>query len=79
MKFLGIDYGTKRIGLALSDEDGKLAFPKETLKNDGDALNIVVDLIKGIHLIMFKAGCGRASTTTICNLFGTLIEKDIEN
>ena len=46
MKFLGIDYGTKRIGLALSDEDGKLAFPKETLKNDGDALNIIVDLIK---------------------------------
>ncbi len=28
MKYLGIDYGTKRIGLALSDESGGFAFPK---------------------------------------------------
>ncbi len=27
MKILGIDYGTKRIGLALSDESGGFAFP----------------------------------------------------
>ena len=27
MRYLGIDYGKKRIGLALSDESGKLAFP----------------------------------------------------
>jgi putative holliday junction resolvase len=35
MKFLGIDYGTKRIGVAISDERGTLAFPKEILQNDG--------------------------------------------
>lgn len=34
MKILGIDYGTKRIGLAISDENGTLAFPKEILLND---------------------------------------------
>ena len=28
MRFLGIDYGTKRIGVAISDEKGILAFPK---------------------------------------------------
>lgn len=27
MRYLGIDYGKKRMGLALSDESGKLAFP----------------------------------------------------
>lgn len=27
MRLMGIDYGTKRIGIALSDEDQKLAFP----------------------------------------------------
>src|SRR3989344_3838080 len=27
MKLLGIDYGTKRIGIALSDDEGVLAFP----------------------------------------------------
>lgn len=27
MRYLGIDYGKKRIGLALSDEEGYMAFP----------------------------------------------------
>lgn len=27
MKYLGIDFGTKNIGLAISDEGGKIAFP----------------------------------------------------
>lgn len=31
MRYLGIDYGTKRIGLALSDRDGKIAFPYRTI------------------------------------------------
>lgn len=33
MKILGIDYGTKKIGLALSDEGQKLAFPKTVQPN----------------------------------------------
>jgi putative Holliday junction resolvase len=32
-KVLGIDYGNVRIGVALSDEDGIIAFPKESIKN----------------------------------------------
>lgn len=28
MKYLGIDYGTKRVGVAISDDDGSFAFPK---------------------------------------------------
>ncbi len=36
MKFLGIDYGTKRIGLAVSDQNGRLAFPKEVVKNNDE-------------------------------------------
>ena len=36
MKFLGIDYGTKRIGVAISDENGVLAFPKKIVLNDLD-------------------------------------------
>lgn len=31
MRYLGIDYGRKRIGIAISDEDGQIAFPKETV------------------------------------------------
>lgn len=34
MRFLGIDYGSKKVGLALADESGALAFPHDTLAND---------------------------------------------
>ena len=27
MRVMGLDYGSKRIGLAVSDEEGKFAFP----------------------------------------------------
>ena len=33
MRYLGIDYGTKRVGIALSDEGGMMAFPKGVIKN----------------------------------------------
>lgn len=34
MRLLGIDYGTKRIGIALSDEGARLAFPHAIITND---------------------------------------------
>lgn len=34
MRHLGVDYGTKRIGVAISDEEGKLAFTYCLLQND---------------------------------------------
>lgn len=33
MKILGIDYGDKRIGIAVSDDSGMLAFPHATVEN----------------------------------------------
>ncbi|HDO23602.1 MAG TPA: Holliday junction resolvase RuvX [bacterium] len=33
MRLLGIDYGIKRIGVALSDERGKFAFPHSVIQN----------------------------------------------
>lgn len=44
MKILGIDYGTKRVGVALSDEGGSFAFPHRVLKNDGMLLENVLAL-----------------------------------
>ena len=46
MKFLGIDYGTKRIGLATSDEDGVLAFPKFIVANDSMTLDNIGQILK---------------------------------
>lgn len=45
-RFLGIDYGTKRIGLALSDENATLAFPKEIILNDKDTFQKLGQIIK---------------------------------
>ena len=35
MRYLGIDYGAKRVGVALSDENGKMAFPHSVIPNLG--------------------------------------------
>jgi len=46
MKYLGIDYGTKRIGVALSDESGTIAFPLATLEAGKGALEQAATLAK---------------------------------
>lgn len=43
---MGIDYGTKRIGVAISDENNKLAFPKEIVSNDAHTLERLTEIIK---------------------------------
>lgn len=44
MRLLGIDYGTKRVGIALSDETGVMAFPHITMHNDADLLERIASL-----------------------------------
>jgi putative Holliday junction resolvase len=46
MKYLGIDYGTKRIGIATSDDGGRVAFPKKVIANDNKILEVLEDLIR---------------------------------
>ena len=46
MKYLGIDYGTKRVGLALSDDSGTLAFPHEVLANTIGLTAAIEDIIR---------------------------------
>lgn len=46
MKYLGIDYGTKRIGLAVSDDDGVLAFPHTVFPNTPHTLLELSTLIE---------------------------------
>lgn len=46
MRHLGIDYGTKRVGIAISDEGGSMAFPYAILENNktliGEIKNICI-------------------------------------
>lgn len=47
MKLMGLDYGTKRVGVALSDDKAMMAFPHVVLPND-------LALIKSIEEIVAK-------------------------
>jgi putative Holliday junction resolvase len=44
-RLLGIDFGLKRVGVALTDEEGKIAFPKAVLPNDKTLTDELVRLI----------------------------------
>ncbi|MEX2052076.1 MAG: Holliday junction resolvase RuvX [Candidatus Paceibacterota bacterium] len=46
MRFLGIDYGEKRIGIAISDENLSLAFPKEIIPNDAKLLGRIGEILE---------------------------------
>jgi len=46
MKFLGIDYGSKNVGLAISDDEGAMAFPKDTLLNTSVLIDDILKIIR---------------------------------
>ena len=47
MRLLGIDYGTKRIGLALSDEAGQFAYPHIVLPNTSKVIEQIATICRG--------------------------------
>lgn len=53
MRHLGIDYGSKRVGIAISDEEGSFAFPYKILSNN-------MELVDAIHNI-----CGTEEISAI--------------
>jgi putative Holliday junction resolvase len=46
VQYLGIDFGSKRIGLSVSDEAGDFAFPLEVLPNSEKALTQILQICK---------------------------------
>jgi putative holliday junction resolvase len=46
MKYLGIDFGSKRIGLAVSDETGSFALPLRVLENTENLLQEISEICK---------------------------------
>ena len=51
---MGIDFGSKKIGIALSDDSGAMAFPHAVVPNDKNFLSYVKDLVhqKGVAEIV---------------------------
>jgi putative Holliday junction resolvase len=46
MRKMGIDYGSKRVGIAFTDDAGLMAFPHSVIPNTSDFLNQLIALIK---------------------------------
>ncbi|HEY0514338.1 MAG TPA: Holliday junction resolvase RuvX [Thermoanaerobaculia bacterium] len=65
VRSLGIDFGEKRIGLAISDPDGRLAVPLTTLerRNDRSALRQIAEIAR-------REGVGRLILGEPVDLYG---------
>ena len=48
MKIIGIDYGTKRIGIAISDESRGFALPVSVVKNSTPNSTVATDALKEV-------------------------------
>lgn len=46
MKYLGIDFGSKKVGFAQSDDEGRLAFPLMIAPNDATLMKDTLELIR---------------------------------
>lgn len=73
MKYLGIDYGTRNIGIAVTDASGALAFPQCVIPNDKKALAAVVELIQKEQVGRIIMGDTRAT-----NGIGNAVTPDAE-
>jgi putative Holliday junction resolvase len=59
MRYMGIDYGTKRVGIALSDEAGTMGFPVKVLGNDSRLLDELLDIIRNDDVKVIVIGESR--------------------
>ncbi len=56
MIYMGLDYGTKRVGVAISSEDGCLAFPYTVLPNTPELVSAVATLCTEKNIEMIVVG-----------------------
>ncbi len=56
MRYLGIDYGTKRVGVAVSDESGTLAFPYAILENEKSLIGEIKTICVKEHIEQIVVG-----------------------
>lgn len=80
MRYLGIDYGSRNLGLALSDSGGQFAFPLEVLPNDSHILENIAHVIeeKKVDAVVIgdtrSDGGGANKLTETCERFAKLVE-----
>jgi len=50
MRLLGIDYGTRRVGIALTDEGGQMAFPHSVLERNKELVEKIKTISNNEHV-----------------------------
>jgi len=60
MKYLGVDYGSKRVGFSVSDSEGRIAFPRGTVPNDAFLMPTIMKLISEEKITAVVVGDTRA-------------------
>ena len=81
MRYMGIDFGTKKIGIALSDEAGTMGFPHAIITNDGRLIDEILTLIerKGVGAVVIGESrdyAGNENTVAkVAKEFAMLLER----
>lgn len=50
MRLMGIDFGSKKVGIALTDESGVMAFPHSVIPNDAKLLKTIETIVLEKHV-----------------------------
>ncbi len=56
MKYVGLDFGSKRIGVAVSNAEGTIAFPRVTLANDASVFDALKAMLETEHIDAIVVG-----------------------
>lgn len=59
MRYLGVDYGGKRVGIAISDTEGMMAFPHSVIANNSSLVESVVSLARSENVGAIVVGESR--------------------
>jgi putative Holliday junction resolvase len=84
MKYLGIDFGSKKVGFAQSDDEGRMAYPLMISANDASLLKDTLELIREMKfnvVVIGESVDGSGKPNAIAKearKFGTAIENAID-
>jgi putative Holliday junction resolvase len=84
MKYVGIDYGSKKVGYAQSDDEGRMAYPLMISPNDKNLLKDTVELIREMKfgvVVIGESVDGNGKPNAIAKearAFGASIENAID-
>lgn len=80
--FLGVDFGSAKIGLAIGDEETKIAFALDAFKNDQDFFGKLKKLIFDKNIVRIIVGMARhdkdLSGSQEKAAFGEKLEKELK-